>query len=261
MLILLNSTKTMDFARPIPETPTTHPRFLDQARILINRLRPLEPDQLSQLMHMSLPLGAHTHAGFQSWGGPEATGRTALFAFRGTMFEALSPETLPAGLLFAEGTGKDARGVQDRLRILSGLYGVLRPLDRIEPYRLEMGLALNVNGATSVVGFWDGRLSASVLADAGDGPLLNLASQEYVKAIQPTRFRGRLITPVFNTEKNGKLRSVAVHAKRARGLMARHALTTDARTPEDLFGFAMDGYAYRADLSTPRRPVFTRTAD
>lgn len=259
MLILLNSTKTMDFERSAPETAATAPRFLSRARLLVDRLRPMEPDQLSQLMHVSLPLGAQVHAFYRAWGGPGNKGRAALFAFRGTIFKALSPETLPGDLLARTEAGPG--GVQDRLRILSGLYGMLRPLDRIEPYRLEMGLSLAVNGAQNVTGFWSGLLGDALLEDAGDGPLLNLASQEYVKAIQPARFRGRLVTPVFNTEKDGRLRSVAVHAKRARGLMARYALETGARTPEDLHGFALDGYVHRADLSTPRRPVFTRMAD
>lgn len=236
MLILLNSTKTMDLK---VETPTrllpTEPLHLAEARELARPLAKVSLSRLSDLMGVKGKLADQTRADLALWGKPDRLRKPALLAFTGLVYKYLDAPSL---------TMAQWKRAQKTVRILSGLYGLLRPLDEVEAYRLEMGSKVKPKGAKNLTLFWRERLTDAVNAELRDvGPVVSMASQEYVKALDLKRLLVPVISPVFKERlPDGALRTAPVHSKMARGALARFALTTGAATPADLLGFGEMGW-------------------
>ena len=255
MLILLSPAKSLDLDTPLPaELPHTLPQFRQEAAQLIEVLRPLAPQQVASLMHLSDALAALNVARYAAWS-PRFTAknaRPALLTFNGDVYEGLDARSLARS---------DLDWAQDHLAILSGLYGVLRPLDWMQPYRLEMGTRLATPAGANLYQFWGDRLAEHLNQRLAGDPapvLLNLASQEYFKAVDRKALRPRVVECVFEDWKGGSWKIISFHAKRARGLMARHAIQQRARKPEDLRGFDAEGWAHDAVASSTGRMVFRR---
>ena len=269
MLVLLSPAKSLNFepievdlagamAEPLPHTL---PHFAKHSKQLIAELRKLAPQDIAELMNLSDALSALNVARYQAWR-PAFTpqnAKQAILAFNGDVY---------AGFEAASLTADDLTWAQEHVCILSGLYGVLRPLDWMQPYRLEMGtrLAVHTSTATSknLYGFWGGQISdylnQRLKADATP-VVINLASQEYFKSVQrtgPKALKARVIECVFEDYKNGQYKIISFMAKKARGLMARYIVTNRIMTPHMLKGFNLAGYAFDASVSTPERMVFRR---
>jgi cytoplasmic iron level regulating protein YaaA (DUF328/UPF0246 family) len=255
MLILLSPAKSLDYDTPLPaDLPHTLPPFIPQSRQLIEILRQKSPQEIASLMKISDPLAALNVARYQAWSSrfSARNARQALLAFNGDVYEGLDARTLGAD---------DLAWAQQHLAILSGLYGVLRPLDWMQPYRLEMGTRLATPVGQTLYQFWGARIAQhlNTCQQDEDAPIvLNLASQEYFKSVDRKQLRARVVECVFEDWKNGAWKIISFHAKRARGLMARHAIAQRARTPRQLENFGAEGYAYDAGASSPDRLVFRR---
>jgi len=252
VLILLSPAKNLNEARAAGHATTT-PRFLNEARELVDVARTWSAADIAELMKVSPAIAELNADRFADWSPHDREGASAGLMFDGDVYKHLDLPTLDA----------PARDAADRrLRILSGLYGLLRPADAIAPYRLEMGRKLPGHPAGTLYRFWGDKIARAVVDDCrslGVDVVLNLASSEYAKAVD----RGALndltiIEPRFEEERGGKRKVVAVSAKRARGAMARWVLETGASTPADLTGFDVGGHAFDAEASTEGRPVFLR---
>ncbi len=254
MLILLSPAKNMNFAPYARSAPPTEPRMLDDARALIRRARRMGAAEIKSLMELSDDLAKLNHERFQTFqDDPRPEGaKPALFTFAGDVYQGFDAQSL---------SDEGVQRAQDRLRILSGLYGVLRPLDLIQPYRLEMGRALDTDRGANLYDFWGSRIAARLNGDL-DGHesriLVNLASKEYFGAVDRRTLDAQVVTPSFKDEKDGKLRALGFFAKRARGEMARWAVERDVRSLNDLKAFNGMGYAFRADLSSGDAWTFVR---
>jgi cytoplasmic iron level regulating protein YaaA (DUF328/UPF0246 family) len=256
MLLLISPAKTLDFESPLPKVRPTQPSHLSDATRLVDVLRTRTPEELSKLMHVSAALGALNADRFGAWQTPftPANARPALFAFKGDVYQGLQAGTLGS---------RDIQWAQRHLRILSGLYGLLRPLDLIQPYRLEMGTRLAFEGFRNLYGFWGARLTEAVNAELvreRRPVLLNLASQEYFGAIDSRSVAGRIVTPSFKELRNGRYQFLSMFGKRARGLMARHVIERRITTPEALQEFDLDGYRFAPEMSHGDDWVFVREA-
>jgi len=257
MLFLLSPAKSLDYATPVAPAPHTLPEFVADSQRLIDVLRRKSPQQLASLMDISDPLAALNAARYQAWTPKftERNARQAILAFDGDVYDGLRGRELsPADLDWA----------QQHLRILSGLYGVLRPLDWMQPYRLEMGTALKVGATPNLYRYWGGRIAENLnrqLAADKTPVVINLASQEYFKAVDLGVLKARVIECVFEEWKPGGYKVVSFFAKKARGLMARYAITRRLETPRRLEGFDLDGYAFDASASQPERLVFRRRTE
>jgi cytoplasmic iron level regulating protein YaaA (DUF328/UPF0246 family) len=259
MLMLVSPAKTLDFTSPLATPVYSQPQFLAESQLLIDGLRQLSPADVSQLMDISDALAVLNVTRFADWQTPFSpdNARQAVLAFAGDVYEGLDAATLGAEAF---------EFVQQHLRILSGLYGVLRPLDLIQPYRLEMGTRFaNVRGK-DLYAFWGSRLHTHLLAELqshSNPTLLNLASEEYFKAVQAKQFKKtapeiRIIQPVFEDWKNGKYKVISFFAKRARGLMARYVIENLIDTPEQLHAFNSEGYVFDAEASSGDTLMFRR---
>jgi cytoplasmic iron level regulating protein YaaA (DUF328/UPF0246 family) len=254
MLFLLSPAKSLDYTTPVGAVPHTQPLFVPQAAELIDILQEKTPREIAELMDLSDALSGLNVARYQAWS-PKFTAknaRQAVLAFNGDVYDGLAARTLaPDALAWA----------QEHVCILSGLYGVLRPLDYMQPYRLEMGRPLaNARGKT-LYDFWRGQISPYLntrLRSEKAPVVVNLASQEYFKAVDPRVLKARVIDCVFEDFKGGKYKIISFHAKRARGLMVRYAATHKLVLPEQLKGFNLDGYAFDAAVSEPQRLFFRR---
>ncbi|MDF1484336.1 peroxide stress protein YaaA [Ramlibacter sp. H39-3-26] len=256
MLFLLSPAKSLDYETPLPAgIAHSRPLFVAQARQLIDVLRRQSPQQIAELMHLSDALAGLNAARYQAWS-PTFTAknsRQAVMAFNGDVYEGLDARSLTADAL---------AWTQEHVAILSGLYGVLRPLDWMQPYRLEMGTALATGtGAKNLYQFW-GPVIAQHLNErlqAHTTPVVvNLASQEYFKSVDRKVLKARVVECVFEDWKGGQYKVISFFAKRARGLMARYAATLRAGTPRQLEGFDLEGYAFAPAASEPDRLVFRR---
>ncbi|MDC7824134.1 peroxide stress protein YaaA [Pseudomonas sp. BLCC-B13] len=254
MLLVISPAKTLDYDTPPATARFTQPQFLDHAQELIGQLRQMSPQQIGELMHLSDKLAALNVARYGSWQ-PDftpANAKQALLAFKGDVYTGLAAED------FSE---EDFDFAQAHLRMLSGLYGVLRPLDLMQPYRLEMGTKLaNARGA-NLYEFWGERISGwlnEALAAQGDDILLNLASNEYFGAVKRKALNARIIDTEFKDLKNGQYKIISFYAKKARGLMARYVIKERIRDPEQLKAFDYQGYRYSAEQSKPDSLVFLR---
>jgi len=254
MLMVISPAKTLDFDTPPVTQRFTQPQYLDHSQELITQLRELTPAQIGELMHLSDKLSGLNAARFGSWT-PAFTpdnAKQALLAFKGDVYTGLQAETLTdANLTYA----------QDHLRMLSGLYGLLRPLDLMQPYRLEMGTRLTNARGKDLYAFWGTRISEwlnEALAAQGDDLLLNLASTEYFSAVKKSALNARIIDTEFKDWKNGQYKIISFYAKKARGMMSRFVITEQINRPDDLKAFNEQGYYYSAEQSKPDKLVFLR---
>ncbi|WP_049723137.1 peroxide stress protein YaaA [Gilvimarinus polysaccharolyticus] len=257
MLMLISPAKTLDFeSTPVTETHTESD-FLTDSQVLINELKALSPADISGLMHISDKLGVLNFDRFQAWQTPfkPSNAKQAVLAFQGDVYTGMAADTFSA---------RDFAFAQKHLRILSGLYGLLRPLDLIQPYRLEMGTKFNNSRGANLYQFWGDQLTCAVnqqLAAVNSTSLVNLASNEYFKAIKPKQLSGEVITPIFKDWKNGQYKIISFYAKKARGLMSAYAIKNRLTSAEDLKSFDVDGYGFVQELSSERDWVFTRKVD
>jgi cytoplasmic iron level regulating protein YaaA (DUF328/UPF0246 family) len=252
MLIVLSPAKSLDLDSPPTTQQATTPRFIERAAELIQVLKPYSPAQVGELMSISDPLAVLNVTRYADWHPDHAQARQAVMSFDGDVYTGLAARSLDAGALDY---------VQRRVRILSGLYGVLRPLDRMHPYRLEMGTRLQNPRGKDLYAFWGESVTGALNADvqeAGAGALVNLASEEYFKSVKPKLLEVPVITPVFEDWKNGKYKIISFFAKRARGMMARYAAENRITDPQQLKDFDVDGYAFDAAASKERSWVFRR---
>jgi len=257
MIIVLSPAKTLDFETPLALTEFTQPQFVPEASVLIERLRKLSAPRIGELMGISARLAELNRDRYANWNAAHspANARQALLAFNGDVYAGLQAATLSSA---------DLKFAQRHLRILSGLYGLLRPFDLIEPYRLEMSIALASRRGKDLYAFWGERLTQAVNAAIEEEKaraLVNLASNEYFRALQPKKLAAPLVQPVFEDWSGGKYKIVSFYAKRARGLMARFALEQRVRKAADLKAFSSEGYAFAADASNESRFVFRRRGD
>ncbi|MDB5952626.1 MAG: peroxide stress protein YaaA [Massilia sp.] len=252
MLIVLSPAKSLDFdTRPTTKLTTT-PDHLERASALIDVLRRYSPGELAELMDLSDPLAALNVARYATWSTDPEDARQAIMAFNGDVYHGFDARSLkPKALGYA----------QRHVRILSGLYGVLRPFDLIHPHRLEMGSRLATAQAQDLYGFWGDTVTETIngaLEANGAGVLVNLASEEYFKSVRPKRLSVPVISPVFEDWKGGKYKIISFHAKRARGMMARYAAEKGLVDAEKLKRFKVGGYAFSKRDSTDTRWVFRR---
>lgn len=254
MLTVISPAKTLDYDTPPVIQRHTLPQFLDDSQMLVEQLRELSPVQISELMHLSDKLAGLNAARFGSWT-PDftpANAKQALLAFKGDVYTGLDAESLGED---------DFSYAQDHLRMLSGLYGLLRPLDLMQPYRLEMGTKLANARGKDLYAFWGTRISEwlnQALADQGDDLLLNLASNEYFSAVKRGALKARVIDTEFRDFKNGQYKIISFYAKKARGLMTRFVIQERIADPERLKQFDVQGYYYSAEQSSVDKLVFLR---
>lgn len=254
MLYLISPAKSLDFDTPVGDVPHTLPQFVAQSAKLVGVLKKKSPQQIARLMNLSDALSALNVARYQAWS-PEFTetnARQAVLAFDGDVYGGLDARTFKTAQL---------EWAQQHLCILSGLYGVLRPLDRMQPYRLEMGTSLTAGKARNLYQFWGSQIADYLnerLAADRTPVVVNLASQEYFKSVDRKALKARVIECVFEEYKAGQYKVISFFAKRARGLMARYAITHKVTTPRKLEGFNLEGYAFDAQASQPDRYVFRR---
>ncbi|WAH57863.1 peroxide stress protein YaaA [Pseudomonas silvicola] len=254
MLTVISPAKTLDYETPPVTDRFTLPQYLDHSQELIQILRELAPAQISELMHLSDKLAGLNAARFGSWN-PAFTpdnAKQALLAFKGDVYTGLDATTL---------ADADFSYAQDHLRMLSGLYGLLRPLDLMQPYRLEMGTKLANARGKDLYAFWGTRISEwlnEALSEQGDDLLLNLASNEYFSAVKRTALKARIINTEFRDLKNGQYKIISFYAKKARGMMSRFVIQERINTPDALKQFDAQGYYYSADHSKPDNLVFLR---
>lgn len=252
MLVLLSPAKTLDYETPLTTETRSQPEFTEQAQPLIERLRQFAPQDIAKLMKLSDKLATLNVARYQSWSREHNTqnARPALLAFKGDVYTGLDAESL---------SESDLAFAQNHLRILSGLYGLLKPLDLMQPYRLEMGTSLETDRGKTLYAYWGASITDRLNSElASDDVVVNLASNEYFKSVQPKRLTGRLITPVFKDQKNGQYKIISFWAKKARGLMARYIIDQRIETPEQLKAFDYEGYVFNEAMSEGDTWVFTR---
>jgi cytoplasmic iron level regulating protein YaaA (DUF328/UPF0246 family) len=257
MLILLSPAKSLDYQTPPHVAAYTQPAFLEHSASLIEQLRRLSPADIANLMDLSDPLALLNFNRYADWHLPFTpdNAKQAVLAFDGDVYDGLAARTLSAD---------DLAFAQRQVRILSGLYGILRPLDLMQPYRLEMGTRFANVGGKDLYAFWGERLLAALnaeLAEMARPAVINLASEEYFKAAIGRKLAGTVIQPVFEDWKNGRYRIISFYAKRARGLMTRHAVLNRLSEPEGLQDFAAEGYAFAAAASDATTWVFRRRQD
>ena len=254
MLIVLSPAKSLDYKTPVKVKTPTLPEFVSESAKLIADLKKLAPQDVSKLMGLSDQLAVLNVGRYRDWSKKftEANSKPAIYAFDGDVYDGFDVKTLDA---------KAVTFAQDHIRILSGLYGALRPLDLMQAYRLEMGTAFKNARGKDLYAFWGNRVTDSlkkVLEKDKKPVLLNLASEEYFKVLQPKDLGCPVIAPVFQDAKDGKYKIISFYAKRARGLMARYVVENRISDPVDLKGFNLDGYRYYAAESKPDKPVFRR---
>lgn len=254
MLTVLSPAKTLDYdSAPITQSSTI-PRFMDQSALLVEDARSLSPDDIRSLMGVSEQIAHLNHERFMNWqrNSNADNAKQAVLAFKGDVYTGLQAETLSEdALTFA----------QSRLRILSGLYGLLRPLDLMQPYRLEMGLKFTNQRGKNLYEFWGQQLTNTLnddLASANTEVLINLASNEYFKAVKPKLLNADVITPQFKDLKNGQYKMISFFAKKARGIMARYIIDNRITEPEALKAFSEAGYYYSEADSKGDQWVFLR---
>jgi cytoplasmic iron level regulating protein YaaA (DUF328/UPF0246 family) len=254
MLILISPAKTLDYQSPLATDRYTRPELLDHSQQLIREARKLSAPQMAKLMGISDKLADLNATRFHDWH-PDFTpqnARPALLAFKGDVYTGLQAENF---------SDADFDFAQQHLRMLSGLYGVLRPLDLMQPYRLEMGIRLENAKGKDLYHFWGDTITNKLneaLKAQGDNIVINLASDEYFKSVKPTLLKGEIIKPVFLDEKNGKFKVISFYAKKARGLMSRYIIENRLTKPEQLTGFNREGYFFDGDASNNGELVFRR---
>ncbi|KAA1190469.1 peroxide stress protein YaaA [Pseudohalioglobus sediminis] len=254
MLTVISPAKTLDFDTPPTTRKATQPQFLERASELVEDAREMSPQDIRALMGVSESIAELNHTRFMNWSAPFSldNAKQALLAFKGDVYTGLEAETLTTAQLgFA----------QKHLVILSGLYGLLRPLDLMQPYRLEMGLKFANRGGKNLYEFWGDDITRAMnrqLKKSGSPVLVNLASNEYFKSVQAKQLEADIVTPVFKDLKGDKYKVISFYAKKARGQMARFIIDGELNDPRGLEKFRTDGYRYNKAESTARELVFTR---
>jgi len=254
MLALLSPAKSLDFTPPPLDLGHSQPACLKQTRILAAHLRTLKKAELKNLLKVSDKLADLNYQRYQAFKTPftPENAKQAALAFSGDVYQGLDATSLSA---------EDLKWAQDHLRILSGFYGLLRPLDLIQPYRLEMGRALKTPSGDNLYSFWDDKLTllaAKIAHQNGEPTIINLASNEYFAALQTEKLKSRLITPGFREIRDGSPRFLSFFAKKARGLMARYLIQNRISHAEDLKSFNLEGYRYDKKLSDGEQWIFSR---
>ena len=256
MLAILSPAKTLDFDSPLVTDQHSAPEFTKDSAALIKTLRKLAPADIGSLMGISDKLATLNHDRYAQWSAKfdkNSGARASILAFKGDVYLGLSAQTM---------SKQDFTWAQKRLRVLSGLHGLLRPLDRIHPYRLEMGTALANARGKDLYQFWGGKVTQALnetLAEQRSKVLINLASNEYYKVVQPENIDGRIVTINFKEWRREAYRFVSFSAKKARGLMARYMIDQRAEKADDLKTFNVEGYAYNEELSSEHEWIFTRS--
>ncbi len=254
MLVVISPAKNLDYETPAVTKKHSQPLFLDHAQQLIEQLRGLAPQDISSLMSISDKLGILNFDRFQRWSQPfdADNAKQALLAFNGDVYTGLQAESFSAA---------DFTYAQQHLRILSGLYGLLRPLDLMQAYRLEMGTKFANSRGTNLYAFWGDIITEALnkqLQQLKSQTLVNLASNEYFKSVKPKQLNAEVITPVFKDWKNDKYKIISFYAKKARGLMAAYIIQQRITDLEGLKGFDLAGYGYNEAMSSGSELVFTR---
>ena len=254
MLIVISPAKTLDFETAPITKEFTQPEFLKESKKLVSELKKLEPAEVSSLMKISDKLGTLNYLRFNEWKPPFNlnNAKQALLAFKGDVYTGIEAETF---------SNQDLKFAQKHLRILSGLYGVLKPLDLMQAYRLEMGTQFENKQGKDLYEFWGGKLTDQVNKDlkaAKSKVLINLASNEYFKSLQAEDIDAEIIVPVFKDFKNGKYKIISFYAKKARGLMSAYIIKNRLKKPEDIKAFDVDGYKYSKSESSGNNWVFLR---
>ena len=254
MLMVISPAKTLDYESPLATNSYSIPDYLENSAELVEIMKKKSLQDLVNMMQVSQKIAELNVERFKSWKLPfsPVNARQALLAFKGDVYTGLDTSTL---------SEEDFDYAQSHLRIISGLYGLLRPLDLIQPYRLEMGIKLNSKRTKTLYQFWGDKITEGLkaLLEEQDNPVLvNLASNEYFKSIKKNNLKCRLITPEFRDLKNGKYKIIQFFAKKARGLMVRYAIDQSIIKPEELKKFDYNGYAFNAEMSHSDNWVFSR---
>ena len=254
MLIVVSPAKTLDYESPLATEKHTQPDFISQASQLITVCKKLKPSDIASLMKVSDKIASLNVARFAQWQKTFTTdnSRQAILAFKGDVYAGLEAESF---------SDVDFDYAQQHFRMLSGLYGLLKPLDLMQPYRLEMGTKLENKKGSNLYHFWGESITKKInkdMKDNGDELLVNLASNEYFKAVKPKLVKGTVITPVFKDCKNGQYKVISFFAKKARGMMAKYLIKNQIKTVEALKEFDVAGYYFAAEESTATELVFKR---
>ena len=254
MLAILSPAKTLDYQTPLTTDKSSAAEFNGESKELIATLRKFAPADIASLMKISDKLAELNHRRYAEWQPKPSddNARPAVFAFKGDVYQGLDAGSMSA---------RDINFAQKHLRVLSGLYGLLRPLDLMQPYRLEMGLKFSNRGGRNLYEFWGEEITQLLdteIDKSGSSVLVNLASNEYFKAVKPRQLNAEVITPVFKDLKNGDYKIISFFAKKARGVMARYIVEQRLNDPEELKGFCGAGYYYSAERSTADSWVFLR---
>jgi hypothetical protein len=252
MKIVISPAKSLDFETKVPTSKFSEGIFLKEAATLNSILKKKSPKKLSELMSISTSLAELNWQRNLAWQLPFTieNAKQAVYAFDGDVYAGLEVYSLKSDKI---------EQLQQKLRILSGQYGLLKPLDLIQPYRLEMGTKLKIGSKENLYQFWGNKITDELNKEiTSNEVLVNLASNEYFKVINQKLIKNQIITPVFKDYKNGTLKMISFFAKKARGLMVRYIIDNNIENPEELKGFNCEGYAFDANLSSKNQPVFTR---
>jgi len=254
MLIVVSPAKKLDYDTPAKTKQNTTPDFLEHSQILIDRLRQFSAVDIAELMHLSMKLAELNFDRYEGWQLPLTTdnAKQAMFAFKGDVYTGLDAESFSAA---------DIKFAQKHFRMLSGLYGLLRPLDLMYPYRLEMGTKLDNERGKNLYAFWGSIITDAInkqLKASKSEHLINLASNEYFKSVKTKEINAEIITPAFKEYKNGEYKMIGIYAKKARGLLSRYIIQNQLSDPEDIKNFDLDGYKFNSKVSKGNNWVFTR---
>lgn len=253
MLAIISPAKTLDFETPW-KLDVTQPQFIYESQLLINQLQKLSPAEIGEMMSISEKLAILNAERFLNWHLPFTSdnSKPAILAFRGDVYTGLNADSF---------TKKDFNFAQKHLRILSGLYGVLRPLDLIQAYRLEMGTGFQNSRGKNLYEFWGDNITEQLnteLSGQKKSVLVNLASNEYWSVVKPAKLQAEIITPIFKDSKNGQYKIISFFAKKARGMMSAFMIKNQIKKPEDLKAFDIEGYSFNSKMSAGNEWVFSR---
>jgi cytoplasmic iron level regulating protein YaaA (DUF328/UPF0246 family) len=254
MLIVISPAKTLDYETPAKTKIATRPDYLDDSQQLITRLRKLSALDIAELMKVSKKIADLNFDRYEAWkkNFSDKQAKQALLAFKGDVYTGLDAESF---------TAKDFKFAQEHLRILSGLYGLLRPLDLMQAYRLEMGTRLDTDRGKNLYEFWGSTITQGLnqqLKKIKSDTLINLASNEYFKSVKPKELNAEIITPAFKEYKGGDYKMIGIYAKKARGLLSRYIIKHQLSDPGDIKAFNEEGYRFNKGLSRGNNWVFTR---
>lgn len=254
MLIVVSPAKTLDYETPPKTKISTIPDFLDDSQELVNRLRKFSSLDIAELMKVSKKIADLNFDRYEAWNKKftEKNAKQAVLAFKGDVYTGLDAESFSAA---------DFKFAQKHLRILSGLYGLLRPLDLMQPYRLEMGTKLETDRGKNLYEFWGSTITEGLnkqLKKTKSKHLINLASNEYFRSVKPKELDAEIITPEFKEYKSGDYKMIGIYAKKARGMLSRYIIQNHLTDPEDIKSFNEDGYKFNKQLSKGHKWVFTR---